>query len=147
MTRRALLFFLSGLALAGAAACSSDSPTSPTSNLPPTGTAAYSQTDLQVGTGAEVLAGQTITVNYTGWLYSNSATDNKGSQFDSGRGVRFSLAGVIAGWQRGIPGMRIGGIRRLVIPPELAYGTSTPDPTRIPPNATLLFDVELVSIP
>ncbi len=145
MTRRDLLYSLSSLALVTTAGCGgSDSPTSP--SLPPTGTAPYSATDLVVGTGTQVLAGQTITVNYTGWLYSNTAADNKGSQFDSGRGVRFSLSQVIAGWQQGIPGMRIGGVRRLVTPPELAYGSSTPDPSRIPPNATLLFEVELLGI-
>lgn len=152
MTRRELLLSASGLALLGTAACSgSDSPTSP-SNLPPTGTAAFSQTDLTVGTGATAAAGQAISVNYTGWLYSDTAAENKGSQFDSsaGRGVfRFTLGAgsVIRGWDQGIPGMRVGGRRRLVIPPELAYGSSTPDPQRIPPNATLLFEVDLVSIP
>jgi FKBP-type peptidyl-prolyl cis-trans isomerase FkpA len=147
MTRRDLLFFVSALALA-TAACGggNDNPTSP--SLPPTGTAPYSQTDLRVGTGTEVLAGQTITVIYTGWLYSNTAPENKGSIFNGpNQRAQFSLSNVIAGWQRGIPGMRVGGVRRLVIPPELAYGSSTPDPSVIPPNATLLFEVELISIP
>ena len=150
MTRRTILYALSSLALiTAAAACGgSDSPTSPSSSLPPTGTAPYSQTDLRVGTGAEVLAGQTVTVIYTGWLYSDTAAENKGTIFNGpNQRAQFSLGGVIAGWQRGIPGMRAGGVRRLVIPPELAYGSSTPDATRIPPNATLLFEVELVSIP
>jgi FKBP-type peptidyl-prolyl cis-trans isomerase FkpA len=148
MTRRVLLFFIA-LALAATAACggSNDSPTSP-STLPPTGTAPYSQTDLRIGTGAEVLAGQQITVVYTGWLYSDTAAENKGTVFNGpNQRAQFSLSNVIAGWQRGIPGMRVGGVRRLVIPPELAYGSGTPDPTRIPPNATLLFEVELISIP
>jgi len=150
MTRRNLACFLSSLALMTlAAACGgSDSPTSPSGSLPPTGTAPYSQTDLRVGTGSEVLAGQTVTVSYTGWLYSDTAAENKGTVFNGpSQRAQFSLASVIAGWQRGIPGMKIGGIRRLVIPPELAYGSSTPDATRIPPNATLLFEVELISIP
>lgn len=95
-----------------------------------------------------MLAGQTVTVVYTGWLYSNTASENKGAIFNGpNQRAQFSLNGVIAGWQRGIPGMRVGGVRRLVIPPELAYGNSTPDPSRIPPNATLLFEVELVSVP
>ena len=150
MTRRTLACFLSSLALiTAAAACGgSDSPTSPSSSLPPTGTAPYSQTDLRIGTGAEVLAGQTVTVIYTGWLYSDTAAENKGSVFNGpNQRAQFSLSSVIAGWQRGIPGMRIGGVRRLVIPPELAYGSSTPNPAVIPPNATLLFEVELISIP
>lgn len=135
--------------LVAATACGGggDTGTSPTSNLPPTGTAAYSQTDLRVGTGAEVLAGQNITVSYTGWLYSNTAAENKGNVFDSGRLTNYPLSNLIAGWRQGIPGMRVGGVRRLVIPPELAYGSSTPDARVIPPNATLLFEVELVSIP
>ena len=151
MTRPALARVFLSLALATATpACGggSDSPTSPSSTLPPTGTAAYSQTDLRVGTGTEVLSGQTVTVIYTGWLYSNTAAENKGTVFNGpNQRAQFSLASVIAGWQRGIPGMRIGGIRRLVIPPELAYGSSTPNAAVIPPNATLLFEVELVSIP
>jgi len=136
--------------LTSAAACGggSDSPTSPSSSLPPTGTAPYSQTDLRLGTGNEVLAGQTVTVIYTGWLYSNTAAENKGTVFNGpSQRAQFSLASVIAGWQRGIPGMKVGGVRRLVIPPELAYGSSTPNAAAIPPNATLLFEVELVSIP
>ena len=147
MTRRLILFALSSLAVLTAAACGGDSPTSPSGGLPPTGTASYSQTDLRVGTGTEVQAGQNITVNYTGWLYSNSAAENKGNTFDSGRLTNYPLNNLIAGWRQGIPGMRVGGLRRLVIPPELAYGSSTPDPTRIPANATLLFEVELLSVP
>ena len=87
-------------------------------------------------------------INYTGWLYSNTAPENKGNHFQSGR-LQFTLgtSNVILGWHQGIPGMQVGGLRRLVIPPELAYGSSTPDPSTIPPNATLLFEVELVSIP
>jgi len=147
MTRRDLLFSLSSLAVVATAACGGgDSPTSP-SALPPTGTAPYSQTDLRLGTGAEVQAGASITVNYTGWLYSNTAAENKGSVFDSGRLTNYPLNNLIAGWRQGIPGMRIGGLRRLVLPPELAYGSSTPDASRMPPNATLLFEVELLSIP
>jgi FKBP-type peptidyl-prolyl cis-trans isomerase FkpA len=149
MTRRVLFLWLSGLALTAAACGGGDSgsPTSP-SSLPPTGTAPYSQTDLRVGTGAEVLAGQTVTVIYTGWLYSNTAAENKGTVFNGpNQRAQFSLSQVIAGWQRGIPGMRVGGVRRLVTPPELAYGSSTPNAAIIPPNATLLFEVELVSIP
>ena len=144
MTRR---IFLAGFAVLAVAACGgSDNPTAP--SLPPTGSAPFSQTDLVVGTGAEVQAGQTVTVIYTGWLYSNTASENKGSIFN-GPNQRYQTAlnsGVIAGWQQGIPGMRVGGVRRLVIPPELAYGSGTPDPEVIPPNATLLFEVELVAI-
>lgn len=146
MTRRLLLSSLSALALAAAAACSgSDSPTSP--SLPPTGTAPYSQTDLRVGTGTEALSNSNITVNYTGWLYSNTAAENKGSVFDSGRLTNYPLGQLIACWRQGVPGIRVGGVRRLVCPPELAYGSSTPDASKMPPNATLLFELELISVP
>ncbi len=132
------------LAVSLAAACGGDSPTSP--STPPTGSAPFSTTDLRVGTGATAVPGQALTVNYTGWLYSNTAAENKGAQFESNR-YQFVLGAgsVIRGWDQGIPGMRVGGLRRIVIPPELAYGSSGSGP--IPPNATILFEVELVSIP
>jgi len=89
-------------------------------------------------------------VNYTGWLYSNSASENKGRPFDTsaGRGAfAFTLGTgrVIRGWDQGLPGMRVGGRRRLVIPPELGYGAAGSG-TAIPPNATLVFEVELLSV-
>jgi FKBP-type peptidyl-prolyl cis-trans isomerase FkpA len=134
------------LVLVTAAACGGgdSSPTSPSQPSAP-----YSQTDVRVGTGAEATAGRTVTVNYTGWLYSPSGTDGKGTQFDSsaGRGPFTFVLGrgqVIAGWDRGVAGMRVGGLRRLVLPPDLAYGASGNGP--IPPNATLVFDVELVNV-
>lgn len=145
MTRRFLLSAVASLAFSSAA-CGTNDLTGP--SLPPTGTAPFTVTDLVVGTGAPAVAGQAVIVNYTGWNYSNTAAENKGSQFDTAAGVRFQLgANVIQGWSSGIPGMRVGGTRRLVIPPELAYGNSTPDPTRIPRNATLLFEVTLVAVP
>ena len=109
------------------------------------------KTDLVVGTGPAIAAGQEAVVHYTGWLYDPSATDNKGKQFDSSRsrGVpfRFPVGGgrVIQGWDQGVVGMQVGGQRRLVIPPEKGYGASGAGGV-IPPNATLVFDVELVSI-
>jgi FKBP-type peptidyl-prolyl cis-trans isomerase FkpA len=149
MTRRFLLFAFAAFAATTAAACGGDdgnSITGPT--LPPTGTAPFSITDLVVGTGAVANAGQAVTVTYTGWLYSDTAAENKGTQFDaSTTPVRFQLgAGVIAGWSQGVPGMRVGGTRRLVIPPALAYGNTSPG-AGIPPNATLLFEITLVSVP
>ena len=95
------------------------------------------------------MAGRTVSVNYTGWLYDASKTDNKGTQFDTsiGRGVfSFLLGGgqVIAGWDQGVPGMKVGGSRRLVIPPSLGYGASANGP--IPGNSTLVFDVSLVAV-
>ena len=119
-------------------------PTSPSLNVP------FSTTDLRVGTGTEATNGRRVTVNYSGWLYSTSATDNKGTLFDTSIGrtpFAFTLGGgqVIAGWDRGVAGMRVGGQRRLVIPPDLGYG-STGAGSTIPPNATLIFDVELLGV-
>jgi FKBP-type peptidyl-prolyl cis-trans isomerase FkpA len=149
MTRRSLFFAFAAFVATSAAACGGDDGADSITGPSPTGTAPFSVTDLVVGTGAAANAGQAVTVTYTGWLYSNTAAENKGDQFDaSTTPVRFQLgAGVIAGWSQGIPGMRVGGTRRLVIPPELAYGSTSPDLSRIPRNATLLFDVTLVSVP
>jgi len=94
--------------------------------------------DIEEGQGAEPEPSARVTVNYVGWL-----TD--GTEFDSGDGVQFSLAGVIAGWTEGVSSMRIGGRRRLLIPPELAYGEAG-SPPKIPANATLVFDVDLLEI-
>ena len=110
----------------------------------------YTQTDLQEGTGAMASSGQTATVHYTGWLYSETAAENKGTKFDSsiGRGpFAFRLGGgqVIRGWDQGVQGMKVGGQRRLVLPPEFAYGARGAGGV-IPPNATLVFDVELLGV-
>jgi FKBP-type peptidyl-prolyl cis-trans isomerase len=115
----------------------------------PTVTAPYSQTDLRVGTGADALNGSALTVNYTGWLYDASRSDQKGLQFDSSVGrsaFTFTLGAgqVIKGWEQGVQGMKAGGIRRLVIPPSLAYGATRSGV--IPANTTLLFDIELLSV-
>lgn len=107
--------------------------------------------DLVVGQGDEATAGQMIEVHYTGWLYDESGTDNKGTKFDSSvdRGETFSflLGGgrVIQGWDQGFAGMKTGGMRRLTIPPEMGYGAWGAGSV-IPPNATLVFDVELISV-
>ena len=118
-----------------------DAPSSPSQSFAP-----FSQTDLVVGTGAEASSGKTLSVDYTGWLYDASQPNQKGPQFDSSIGrSTFSLtlgAGqVIRGWDQGLVGMKVGGVRRLVIPPSLAYGSSRSGP--IPPNATLLFEITL----
>jgi len=128
--------------MALAAACT-DAPSSPTTSAP------FSQTDLLVGTGGDLLTGATPTVDYTGWLYDASTSDKKGLQFDSSVGrtpFTFTLGAgqVIKGWDQGLPGMRVGGNRRLIIPPSLAYGEMRNG--LIPPNATLVFDIALLSI-
>jgi FKBP-type peptidyl-prolyl cis-trans isomerase len=116
---------------------------------PAPSSAPFSKTDLTVGTGAEATAGKRLTVNYTGWLYDPSKPDNKGQQFDSSVGgapFSFTLGGnVIDGWNRGLVGMKVGGKRRLIVPPELAYGAAG-FPPAIPGNATLVFDVELLGV-
>lgn len=123
------------------AACG-DAPTSPNN-------AGYAQSDLRVGTGADAVTGRVVTVNYTGWFYNASAPEGKGVQFDSSVGqtpLTFTLGAgqVIQGWEQGVQGMKVGGLRRLVIPPSLAYGQSRYGP--IPPNATLVFEIELLDV-
>jgi len=110
----------------------------------------YTQTDLQDGTGPMATTGKTAVVNYTGWLYSVDGSDNKGKQFDSsvGRGpfsFRLGAGQVIRGWDQGVQGMKVGGKRRLVLPPEFGYGAAGAGGV-IPPNATLVFDVELLDV-
>ena len=104
--------------------------------------------DTTIGTGAEAAAGQHVSVHYTGWLYNDGI---KGAKFDSSkdRGDPFNFglgAGqVIKGWDEGVQGMKVGGARTLVIPPELGYGARGAGGA-IPGNATLMFDVELLGV-
>ena len=108
-------------------------------------------TDISEGTGPMALAGKTVSVHYTGWLFDPSAPENKGRKFDSSRdrgdAFEFELGAgrVIAGWDRGVAGMRVGGHRRLTIPPEFGYGARGAGGV-IPPGATLVFDVELLGV-
>jgi FKBP-type peptidyl-prolyl cis-trans isomerase FkpA len=134
----ALLFVFAALG----ASCS-DSPTGPTHFAP------FTQTDLILGTGADAASGNVLTVNYTGWLYDETKAEQKGPQFDSSIGTTpfsFTLGSsqVIQGWDRGLVGMKEGGRRRLVVPPSLAYGGFRTNV--IPPNATLLFEIDLVTV-
>jgi len=125
-------------------ACGSSSPTSASS------TPGYSQTDVRLGTGAEVANGNLLTVVYTGWLYDPTKVDGKGLQFETSRGqdpafsFTIGTGQVIAGWDQGLIGMKAFGLRRLVLPPSLAYGSGRNGP--IPPNSTLVFDIELLSV-
>jgi FKBP-type peptidyl-prolyl cis-trans isomerase FkpA len=133
------------LVLLVVAACGGDdSPTGPS----PTTSAPYSQTDLVVGTGTTAIVGSQITVAYTGWLHDSSRPDAKGTQFQTNSSFPFRLGvgGVIRGWDQGVVGMRVGGQRRLVLPPDLAYGNNPPPGSGIPLNATLVFDVTLISV-
>nr|WP_231512261.1 FKBP-type peptidyl-prolyl cis-trans isomerase [Paucibacter sp. KBW04] len=107
-------------------------------------------TDTLVGTGPVAAKDQTVSVHYTGWLYDVKATDQRGAKFDSSvdRGTPFSFklgAGeVIAGWDQGVAGMKVGGKRTLLIPASLAYGSAGRGV--IPPNAALVFDVQLLEV-
>jgi FKBP-type peptidyl-prolyl cis-trans isomerase len=108
-------------------------------------------TDVTVGGGAAATNGKQVSVHYTGWLYDPKAADKHGKKFDSSRdhGEPFSFklgAGqVIRGWDQGVAGMKVGGKRTLIIPSELGYGSRGAGGA-IPPNATLLFDVELLGV-
>src|SRR5213594_929915 len=108
-------------------------------------------TDRKVGSGAEAKSGRQVTVHYTGWLYDAKAADKNGKKFDSskdhGEPFSFKLGArqVISGWDQGVAGMKVGGSRTLVIPSDLAYGSRGAGGA-IPPNATLVFDVELLDV-
>lgn len=129
--------------LAMAAAGCGDSATAPSS---PT---VFSSTDVVVGTGSEVIVGSLVTANYAGWFFDASKTNYKGVQFTSSTGIgsiQF-IAGagdVISGWDAGIVGMKVGGVRRLVLPPSMAYGNSRYG--IVPANSTLVFEIELLAV-
>jgi FKBP-type peptidyl-prolyl cis-trans isomerase len=142
---------LAALALAGVlalAACGGGQPSLPPATV---GVDTLQTSDLVAGTGAEAVAGSTVTVHYSGWLYDSSQPDSKGTPFDSsreaGRPFSFELGAgqVIRGWDQGVQGMRVGGQRRLVIPHQLAYGERGAGGV-IPPRASLVFDVELLDV-
>lgn len=100
--------------------------------------------DRVVGTGDEVQPGATVTCHYTGAIARSGEVFQ--SSHDFGRAISFPLSGVIAGWTEGVPGMKVGGTRRLLIPAAMAYGANPPYGSGIPANADLVFDIELVSI-
>jgi FKBP-type peptidyl-prolyl cis-trans isomerase FkpA len=122
-------------------------PTAPKPSARP----AYTRTDLQVGTGREAQKGKGLSVHYTGWLYDPTQPGMKGRMFDSSkqRGQFDFVLGagqVIPGWDQGFDGMKIGGRRRLIIPPALAYGVDGAGGGIIPPDATLIFEMELLDV-
>ena len=130
--------------LVGAAGCDfgNSTPTSPDQSA-----VAYSQTDLTVGTGAVAVAGSTAAVQYTLWLYSDTATDHKGTQIDAGQ-FSYVVGGpnIIKGFDMGVTGMKVGGIRRVVVPPSLAYGATGSVDGTIKPNAALVFEIALAGV-
>lgn len=110
--------------------------------------AQLTKVDAVVGTGSEAVAGKTVSVKYAGWLYSTTAAGNKGTQFDAGT-FSFKLANtprldVVAGFDEGVTGMKVGGKRTIMIPATLAYGAA--GQSGIPANAGLVFDVELLQV-
>ncbi len=138
---------LTALSLVGGAACGSP-------GAEGTGLTAASEklgvTDLTVGSGAAVTAGAWVRVHYSGWLQDAAGVDGKGRLFDSSHQrqepfvFQVGKQQVIRGWEQGVVGMQTGGTRRLVIPPGLGYGTRGAGGGVIPPNATLVFDIELL---
>lgn len=107
--------------------------------------------DTKVGSGKEAVVGKPAVVHYSGWLYDATKPDYKGQPFDSSRtrGTPFTFTPgqgrVIKGWEEGVPGMKVGGQRTLIIPPDKGYGTRGAGAV-IPPNAVLVFDVELMDV-
>jgi FKBP-type peptidyl-prolyl cis-trans isomerase FkpA len=102
--------------------------------------------DLRVGTGAEAVSGKTVSVHYVGTLQANGkkfdASRDRGKPFE----FRLGAGKVIKGWDQGVAGMKVGGMRKLTIPPELGYGASDVGKGLIPPNSTLVFEVELLEV-
>lgn len=125
--------------------------TQPPKQIDPAVLAALVKTDVKIGDGALATAGKTIKVHYTGWLYDETAPNHHGKKFDSSRDrdtpFEFTLGQgqVIPGWDHGVEGMKAGGQRMLIIPARMAYGTSGAGGV-IPPNAQLVFDVELLAV-
>ena len=129
------------VAVLGLSACKGSSPTAPDQSSVP-----YAQADLTVGTGAEATAGTTASVQYIGWLYSETGTDHKGAQFDSGQFAYVVGSNqVIKGFDNAVIGMKVGGVRRATVPPSLGYGAAGSAPS-IPPNAALVFEIGLANV-
>lgn len=112
-------------------------------------TVAFQKIDTVAGSGKQAVAGSTAVVHYTGWLYEPKASGQHGAQFDSSQGrspFSFSLGAgdVIKGWDEGVQGMKVGGKRTLIVPASMGYGARGAGP--IPPNANLIFEVELLDV-
>ncbi len=142
------------LLLFATVACGGSTPNSETTEGAPmadTGVTALQMIDTKVGTGAEATAGRVVRVHYTGWLFDASKADKRGNKFDSSKDrnepFEFPLGGgqVIPGWDQGFAGMKVGGSRVLTVPPAMGYGARGAGGV-IPPNATLVFEVELLEV-
>lgn len=146
MTSPRLLLLIVSLLCAAACSGNSNSNANPVAPGNNPATTAFSSVDVTVGTGAVANSGNRVTVSYTGFLYDPSQPDSKGRQFDSSSAFTFTIGvgQVIRGWDQGVPGMRVGGLRRLTIPPSLGYGNQAVG--TIPANSTLVFDIRLISV-
>jgi len=139
------------IAMLAMAGCKADSKTSAKETAMTQNVTELIKKDMVAGEGREAEAGFNVTVHYTGWLYDPSKADSKGAKFDSSLDRHepfvFFLGGgqVIQGWDEGFAGMKVGGKRTLIIPPHMGYGVHGAGGV-IPPNATLIFDVELLGI-
>lgn len=145
------LLRLGTLLIALASVACGGNATDPNAPMPDYGITALQMNDTATGDGAEARPGMTVSVHYTGWLYDPSAPDHRGTKFDSSRdrdeAFDFQLGGgeVIPGWDEGVAGMKVGGSRVLTIPPAMGYGQNGAGGV-IPPNATLVFEVELLGV-
>jgi FKBP-type peptidyl-prolyl cis-trans isomerase len=160
MTMKAVSGRICLMALLSAAAClgpanpaysqTSGSPPAPASSKLDAKGKELQKIDVKVGSGAEAVKGKAVVVHYTGWLY-DPGTSQKGAKFDSSRdrnvpfGFVLGEGRVIRGWEEGVQGMKVGGQRTLIIPPDMGYGERGAGGV-IPPNATLIFDVELIEV-
>lgn len=144
-----LAFLISASLIATTACSEKDAPPQPT--MEKSSMSELIKTDVKLGDGAEAVAGHGVTVHYTGWLYDAAAPNHQGKKFDSSRDRNepfdFPLGAgrVIKGWDQGVEGMKVGGQRTLTIPAEMGYGARGAGGV-IPPNATLVFDVELLAV-
>ena len=154
-TRRAITtLMVPSLMLSFTLACGGSASSSDTTEGTPmadTGITQLQINDTKVGTGAEARPGRVVRVHYTGWLYDASKADKRGKKFDSSKDrndpFEFPLGGgqVIPGWDQGFAGMKVGGTRVLTIPPAMGYGARGAG-SDIPPNSTLVFEVELLEV-
>lgn len=131
------------LALLAASGCGGAVGTAPSTSV-----GVFTTTDLTIGTGATAASGSRVTTTYAGWLYDTGKPNGKGTQFDPGPGPLTFVIGsgsLIQGFEQGVIGMKVGGTRRVIVPPELAYGSQGSAPS-IPPNATLVFEIGLTAV-
>jgi FKBP-type peptidyl-prolyl cis-trans isomerase FkpA len=141
---------LTALSLSALAACGGRDDEGPPA-MTDSGITSLQTRDITPGDGTEATKGQVVRVHYTGWLYSANAPDNRGTKFDSSKDrnepfdFRLGAGEVIEGWDQGVAGMKVGGTRVLTIPPAMGYGARGAGGV-IPPNATLVFEVELLDV-